>query len=226
MKPSPDNVLIIGDPHIPFEHKDYLQFCCTMRDRCKCTTIVHIGDLVDNHAISYHEHDPNGWSPEDEINEAVKRLKKWYKEFPVVRHCIGNHDCLVDRKGKTVGLPARVFRPFREIWELPASWESEFGYTIDKVRYQHGTQYSGALGHMKAVLDNRMSTVIGHLPAFAAVNWTANDKDLLFGMNVGCGIDRNSYAMAYGKDFGKKPILSVGIVTDKGRFAQVMPMQL
>jgi len=45
-------------------------------------------------------------------------------------------------------------------------------------------------------------------------------------MSVGCGIDRRSYAFAYGKDFKKKPILGCGVVMEKGRYAQFIPMQL
>lgn len=221
-----DNVLVIADTHIPFEHRDYLHFCATMRDRCKCSTIVHIGDLVDNHAISYHEHDPDGWSPVEEVAEAIKRLKSWYKEFPKVKLCRGNHDNLVDRKGKTAGLPRRVFMPFRDIWELPAGWVDDFEFSIDGVRYLHGTGYSGRFMHVQAAIDSRCSTVTGHGHSNCGVDWLANEKDRVFGMGVGCGIHRKSYAYAYGKDFRRKPILACGIVTDKGTQAQVMPMML
>ncbi len=181
---------------------------------------------MDNHAISYHEHDPDGMSPKDELDEARRRLVAWYKAFPVVKVCRGNHDCLVDRKGKTMGLPSEVFLPFRDIWQLPKGWEDDWSFTIHGVRYIHGTGYSGQSAHIQAAMNSRRSTVIGHLPSHAGVNWIANDEDCWFGMNVGCGIHRKSYAMAYGKDFKKKPILSCGVVTDRGKNAQVMTMQL
>ncbi len=221
-----NNVLVIGDSHLPFEHRDYLNFCCTIRDRCKCTNIVHIGDLVDNHSISYHEHDPDGMSPEDELNETINRLKLWFKEFPNIKLCRGNHDCLVDRKGKTAGLPSRVFLPFRDIWGLPKGWVDEFEFYIDGVRYLHGTGYSGRYGHVQAAIDSRCSTVTGHLHSSCGVEWSANERDRIFAMGVGCGIDRKLYAHAYGKDFRRKPILAVGVVTDKGAHAQVLPMSL
>ena len=96
-----ENVLVIGDTHIPFEHRNYLEFCREIQTRCKCATVVHIGDLVDNHSISYHEHDPDGWSPRHEMEETDKHLIPWFKAFPRLKLCRGNHDCLVDRKGKT-----------------------------------------------------------------------------------------------------------------------------
>ncbi len=101
-------VLIIGDTHVPFEKKGYIEFCLEVKKKWKCNKVVHIGDLVDNHSISYHEHDPDGLSPEDEMRLADKHLESWYKAFPKVSLCRGNHDSLVDRKTRTTGLTSRV----------------------------------------------------------------------------------------------------------------------
>lgn len=221
-----DSVLIIGDTHIPFEKKGYLDFCLDIQKRCKCGTVVMIGDLIDNHAISYHEHDPNGLSPKDEMNKVDNRLKNWFKAFRDLFLCKGRHDCLVDRKGRTAGLPERCFKQFRDIWNLPKSWKDDFSWVIDSVTYQHGTGYSGDTAHMKAALNNRTSTVIGHIHSFLGGGYMANEKDKIFGMNVGCGIDRKAYAFRYGKDFKKKPIVGCGIVSDKGLYHQVFPMNL
>lgn len=221
-----DHILVIADTHIPFEKKGYLEFCLGIRDKFKCGTVVHIGDLVDNHAISYHEHDPNGWSPAAEMEQADNHLKNWFKAIPNLKLCRGNHDRLVDRKGKTVGLPKRCFKPFRAMWNLPKGWKDEFVWEVDKVIYQHGTGYSGKFAHVQAAYNNRQSTVIGHLHSGAGIEWSANEKGVMFGMNVGCGFDRHTYAFAYGKDFRRKPIVGCGIVTDCGKYAQFIPMTL
>ena len=220
------NILVIGDTHIPFEHKDYLAFCKETEREYKCEEVVHIGDLVDNHSMSYHEHDPNGRSPKEEMEEADKHLKEWYDAFPSLSLCKGNHDRLVDRKSKTVGLPTRVFKPFREIWNLPASWKEDWFFIINNVLYKHGTGYSGKYPHIQAAHDNRMSTVIGHCHSVSGVEHSASDHDIIFGMSVGSGIDRKTYAMAYEKYFKSKPILSCGVVTDNGKNALVVPMKL
>jgi len=221
-------ILVIGDTHEPFCHRDYLGFCVRIRDHFKCSTVIHIGDLVDNHASSYHEHDPDGRSPLDEMALADKKLKEWFKAFPKVKMCLGNHDRMVDRKSKTVGLPSRCFKPFREIWNLPKGWETEFEYEIEGVRYIHGTGYSGENAHVKAALRNRISTVIGHIHTVGAVQYMASSRDVIFGMAVGCGIDRKSYAFSYGRDFMNKPILGCGVVdyTSKGVNAQFIPMYM
>lgn len=221
-----DHVLVVSDTHIPFEKKGYLEFCVSIQQRVKCATIIHIGDLVDNHAISYHEHDPNSRSPSDEIKEAKVRLKEWFGAFPRLFLCRGNHDRLVDRKGRTVGLPEEVFRPFRDIWGLPEGWEDDWCFKIDNVLYTHGTGLSGPNAHVKAASQNRMSTVIGHTHSTGAINYLVSEKDRIFGMNVGCGIDRKSYAFAYGRDFTAKPVLGCGVVTDQGKYAQFFPLDL
>ena len=221
-----NNVLILGDTHLPFEKKGYLEFCVGIGERCKCTQIVHIGDLVDNHAISYHEHDPDGWSPNEEMEEADKHLEPWFKAFPKVKLCRGNHDRLVDRKGKTVGLPKRCFRAFREMWGLPKGWEDKFEFTIDGVLYKHGTGFSGRWAHVTAAERSRQSTVIGHTHSTLGVEYIVSSKDCIFGVNCGCGLDRKSYAFNYGKDFPRKPALGAAVVTDNGKFAQVFAMEL
>jgi len=220
------NILVIADTHLPFQYPKYLDFCKCIQDRCKCEEVVHIGDLVDNHAISYHEHDPDGWSPEEEMAEADKHLQPWFKAFPVLKLCRGNHDRLVDRKGRTSGLPSRCFKEFKEIWNLPSMWTDEFDFEIDGVRFMHGTGYSGKYGHVQACYDNRQSTVIGHLHSVAGTEWVANPKDCVFGMCVGSGLDRKAYTFAYGKDFKRKPILACGVITDSGQQAQVIRMIL
>ena len=221
-----NNILIISDTHIPFEHKNYLEFCKETQKKHKCNTVVHIGDLVDNHSISYHEHDPNGWSPKQEMKVADRHLANWYKLFPKVKLCRGNHDGLVDRKGKTVGLPKRCFKSYREIWTLPRGWEDDFEFEINGVLFKHGTGMSGRYAHVTAAERARMSTVIGHLHASSGVEYIASSKDCIFGMQVGCGIDRKAYAFAYGKDFPRKPILSCGVILDNGKHPLVIPMEL
>ncbi len=222
------NTFVIPDLHLPFEISGALEFCKRVYKDFDCKEVVMIGDLVDNHAISYHEHDPNGMSPADEMKAVDKKLVEWFKAFPNVKMCRGNHDTLVDRKGRTVGLPERAFKPFREIWNLPKGWEDDWEFIIDGVKYIHGTGYSGKFGHVQAASDHRMSVVMGHLHATAGVEYMANNHDLIFGMCVGCLLDKRKYAFTYGKDFKRKPILGAGVVsvTKRGVNAQFIPFKL
>jgi predicted phosphodiesterase len=222
-----DHILVIADLHLPFEKKGYLDFCKQIQKRVECGTVVMIGDLVDNHSLSLKfSQDPNGYSPKDEIDQAKHSLREWYKAFPEVLLCLGNHDRRVDLKGKHVGLPECVFRPFRDIWGLPSGWKDDFSHEIDGVLYTHGTGYSGDNAHLKAAVNARQSCVIGHVHHICTTGYTASDKDCIFGMAVGTGIDVKKYAFAYERHFPKKPIVGLGVVTDRGKNCQVFRMDL
>lgn len=220
------NILVIGDTHLPFTHRHYLEFCKQTQKKFKCTTVVHIGDLVDNHSISFHDNDPDGMSPVEEMRLAKKKVAKWVKAFPKVKLVMGNHDPMVARKAFKHGLPTETIKDFKDIWKLPKGWEYEYDYYIHGVRFFHGMGYGGKYAHINAIDKNRCSVVMGHLHSNAGVGWSATEKDICFGLAVGCGVDRKSYAFKYGRDFVRKPILGCGVITDNGRNAQFVPMNM
>uniref|UniRef100_A0A6M3LIS1 Putative calcineurin-like phosphoesterase n=1 Tax=viral metagenome TaxID=1070528 RepID=A0A6M3LIS1_9ZZZZ len=218
------NIGVIADTHIPFEYKHYLSFCQQTFKEYKCTKIIHIGDLVDNHAISYHEVDCDGMSAEDEMKEADKHLKKWYKAFPKLKLCRGNHDRMVDRKGKTSNLPKRVFKKFRDIWGLPFDWEDDWSFKINGILFQHGSGYASKYSHIQCAYDQRMNVVIGHNHCVLGVDYLESEQNRIFGMSVGCGIDVKSYAMAYQRDFRRKPVKGCGVILENGKYPLPIPM--
>lgn len=223
MKYYKDHVLVIGDTHFPFEHKNYLEFCKEIRDRVKCGTVVHIGDLCDNHSLSMkYDANPDGMSPLDEIIATRKKIKLWERIFPRLFLCRGNHDKRADDHGKKVGIPSVCFRPFREIWELPKGWIDDLSFQIDGVKYFHGTGYTC---HMRAATMARQSTVMGHIHHLCATGYTASDKDCIFGMAVGTGISVKEYAFEYERHFPRKPMVSCGVVL-RGKECQVFKMEL
>ena len=61
-----------------------------------------------------------------------------------------------------------------------------------------------------------MNTVQGHLHTQAYCEHYVGKRFRVFGMQVGCGINHKSYAMAYAK-YGKRPAVGVGIVTNNGK---------
>lgn len=221
---NPDNVLIIGDTHEPFCKEGYLEFCREIQELYDCGTVVHIGDAVDNHSISYHEKDVNGLSVGSEFRLAKDKMKRWYYTFPEVKICIGNHDALPFRKVFTAGLPTEWLKSYEELLESPKGWEWDFVHQLNGVIYQHGTGMSGEMAAVNAARENRQSTVIGHLHTVCNTRFLASYKDLIFGVTVGCGIDHKSYAFAYGKEQTRKPVVSCAVVLD-GKVPINIPMQ-
>lgn len=223
--PSPQpqhngTVGIIGDTHLPFVHPDYLDFCAETFDRFGCTTIVHAGDFIDNHAISFKgDVNPNGMSAGDEFELAMERAREWYKVFPNVKWCVGNHDKLPKRKLIASGLPAQVLRS--NYYQMPDGWETSESFMIDNVLYTHGINVGGTFGHRRLAERRGISCVIGHLHTSAGVAYIPrHDGSMHFGMNVGCGIDFESYAMEYSTTW---PTVGCGIVRN-GEEAHFIPM--
>ena len=222
---DPDNVLVIGDPHEPFTKEGYLEFCRKVQEEYDCGTVIHIGDAVDNHAVSYHEKDPEGMSAGDEFNLAIERMKRWYYTFPNVKVCIGNHDALPFRKAFSAGLPKTWLKTYQELLQSPPTWELDFVHQVNGVIYQHGTGLSGEMAAINAARENRQSTVIGHLHTVMNTRFLASYKDLIFGVTVGCGIDHEKYAFAYGKQNTRKPVVACCVVLD-GKLPINIPMPI
>lgn len=217
---EPNNVLVIGDLHEPFCLDGYLQFCRTQQEMYNCGTVVFIGDVIDNHYSSYHETDPDGLSALDELEMAVRKIQRWYKVFPEAHVLIGNHDRLIARKAVTAGISSRWVRDYSEVLETPG-WKFVEEFEFNDVTYIHG-EGGTARSKMKKELQ---SVVQGHLHSQAYIDYIVGKKFKIFGMQVGCGIDRESYAMAYGKA-GPKPVISCGVVLDRGELPIVIPMSL
>lgn len=199
-------VLVIGDLHEPFSLDGYLDFCVETYYNWNCNKIVMIGDLIDNHYASYHETVPDGMGGGDELELAIEKISDWYQKFPKATVTLGNHDILVARKAQSSNIPKKWIKSYQEVLEVP-NWDFVEEVVIDGVMYVHGI---GSKAHIRAV-KNMMSTVQGHHHTECYTHWYVGKKDKIFGMQVGCGIDAGSYAMAYGKWF-PKPAIGCGVV--------------
>lgn len=211
MKPAVDylrkkerRILVVGDLHCPFEHKDYFDHCVKAYQIFACNQVVFIGDLIDSHASSRHETDPDGFSPRTELDMAIESLKKWNTAFPVADVVIGNHDRIVLRKAFSSSIPSVWIKSFNEVLGTNWNWVDSIEY--DGVKYIHG---EGATAKTRA--KNEMQSIVqGHRHTEMETVYMMG-KETIFGMQTGCGVDDKSYAMAYAKNY-KKPALGVGIV--------------
>lgn len=199
-------VLVIGDLHEPFCLEGYLDFCKYTYAKHNCNRVVFIGDIIDNHYSSYHETDADGMGGGDELSLAKGKIQKWFNEFPEATVIIGNHDRIIMRKAQTSSIPKAWIREYKDVLEVP-TWDFVDRLVIDGVQYIHG---EGGTAHTKCRAD-MMPTVQGHLHTQCYVQWFVGANFRVFGMQVGCGIDHDSYAMAYAKR-GKKPAIACGVV--------------
>jgi metallophosphoesterase superfamily enzyme len=200
------NVLAIGDLHQPFTLDKYLRFCKNVDRKESCNKVVFVGDVIDSHYSSYHETDPDGMSAGEELDMAIGGVRKWYMAFPEAIVLIGNHDRLVHRKAFTAGISSRWIRDYSDILGTKG-WDFVERTVIDGVQYIHG---EGGTARSKCKAD-MMSTVQGHLHTQCYTEWTVGANFKVFGCQVGCGVDHESYAMAYAKS-GKKPAIGCATI--------------
>lgn len=208
------NVLAIPDLQEPFSHPDFFDFLKAVRRKYRTTETVNVGDEIDNHTLSDYETDPDGFSAFHELQEAITKLKPYFKAFPKMKICLSNHTGRLLKVAFKAGIPSACIKSFKEIIGAPKGWEWKDEWEIDGVRYIHGMGYSGTMGALNAAIDRHKPCVIGHLHADAGLLFRSNGREVIWGMNVGSGIDLNAYAFKYGKDCRKKPILSCGVILD------------
>ena len=214
---------VISDLHSPFIKDSYFDFVKDTFKQHKVTDVVFIGDIVDLHSISRHMTEPSARGAHQEYVMAYEALRPFVKAFPEAKVCRGNHDNIVERQMATLGMPAVFVKSFKELWGLPDTWEIDSQFIIDNVFYHHGLGAGGVNGAINKALNERMSVVQGHQHTVFNIDYRANQRDIIFGMSVGSGIDNTQYSFEYGKYNSRKPIIGCGIVRSSSD-AQLVPM--
>lgn len=212
--------------HMPFQHPDSIDFLETVAEVFKVDKIVCLGDLVDGHANSRYDKDPDGYSPGQEVEAFLEASDDLFELFPNAFYCLGNHDNRIQKAAFKAGIPKAALRTLRDVYALPDGWEIGDYTVIDGVVYEHGDRFgSGQNAHVKAAMSNMRSTVIGHVHTSFGVEYMANRDKLIFGACAGALLDPDSYAAAYGKQYAKKGILGAMIIID-GEKVLPVPMIL
>lgn len=216
-------VLVISDLHIPYHHKHTIPFLKALKDHINPDRIIYTGDEVDWHSISFHDKNPELFSPTHELLKSIEYLKEFYELFPEADVLESNHGSLVYRKGLFHGLPRSVFRSYGEILEAPKRWRWS-PYIIIKLPngrtcyFTHGISPNGiALSQQKG-----MSVIQGHFHNSFEIRYWGNETGIFWSMIVGCLIDNKSYAFAYNKTNLKIPLIGCGAIIDSAPFLYPM----
>jgi hypothetical protein len=209
-------VLIIGDQHIPYSHPDYINFLKALNDHFKPQVIINAGDELDYHAISFHDSDQELLGAADELNRSIIELQEGlHKLFPKMYLLSSNHGSLIYRKLKKHGIPISTLKPLKDLYETPNwTWHHEV-----ILKTNRGDVYGchGKTGtYAKMPKEMGMSCFQGHFHGKAEVTWHRTATRDNFNMFVGCLVDENSMAMAYGRNNLPKPILASAVIDDTG----------
>lgn len=203
---------VFSDTHFPYNHPNYLRFLQDTFKKHGVTDIICLGDLVDHHAISRHEKEPDAVGDITEFVAAKEEVEKYVEAFPTLTLTYGNHDSIPERQARSIGISTRYLKSFSELWDLPPTWKVVDEIIIDDVLYTHGIGCNGKDGAINKAIQERLSVAIGHQHSFGGCKYIANKRDIIFGLNVGCGVDIDALAFAYGKHSKYRPTLGCGIV--------------
>jgi hypothetical protein len=224
-KTSNDSILVISDMHQPYAHPDTLAFLTAIKVKYAPTRVICMGDEVDKHAMSFHDHDPDLMSPGDELRAAIKKLQPLYKLFPVVDVLDSNHGSLAFRKAKHAGISRKYLRDYGDVLQAPAGWKWQHDMHItlptgNECYFHHGLS-SDAL---KVAERRHVCVVQGHFHSLFAIQYAGNPRSLLWSMQTGCLIDKDSLAFAYDNANLPRPIIGLGIIIDG--YPKLLPMAL
>ena len=216
---------VIGDLHIPYELDGYRQWCAKIFRREKVQKYISVGDIIDHHALSFHESEPMLKGVSGELLDARDRLKPWFKTFPKLTICAGNHDLIPKRQLKKVGMDAEVWmRPLAEVYDFPPGWKLVMNCQHDGVLYHHGYTSVGANGFRLDAERRMTNTVSGHAHSNGGISASACEHRLVWGLAVGCGVDMDSMAYAYAKDFPRKSVISCAVIKHGEPHIYYMPL--
>jgi predicted phosphodiesterase len=225
--PEDGPILVIPDTHIPYHNENMIPFLLWVQEVYQCRErVVHVGDLMDFHAMSFHTSEPDAMSPTEEYARAKDVVSELTDAFPYGDLVLGNHDNIPSRKMVDASVDPSMLKDHNELFNLPSGWNvHELYYVVEEwdVLVEHGVGSSGKYGCANTAKEKRCSYVQGHTHSNAAVIYSSNYKSTIFGMNVGWLGDEGSLAVRYAKYGTRKGVLGCGVIYS-GEHAEFVPI--
>lgn len=208
-------VLLISDMHIPYHHPDTLEFLQYLKDKYKPTRVICLGDELDKHALSYHDHDPDLPSAGDELRRSMPTIQEVYKMFPVMDIIESNHGSLVWRKAKTNGIPRQYIKSYNDVLGVGNGWKWSFDLTIELPNGQKCYIHHGKTSNVIQLSQQMgMNAIQGHYHEAYRIDYWGNPNGLFWGMQCGCLIDDDALAFSYNNVNIKRPVIGTGLIID------------
>ena len=221
---SNKKILVISDMHLPYQHKDSIKFLTEIKKEFKPDTIISIGDLLDGHALSFHDSNPDLFSAGHELKKAKEYVRQLEDLFPKLVEVDSNHSSLIYRRALKHGLPREYLKDYGDFLETKKwQWVDDLTLTMSNGQrcfFTHGR----SADILKVSQTMGMSAVQGHYHTKFLISWWANPDNLFFSMNVGCMINQKSLAFAYAKNFKTRFIIGCGIIING--IPRLLPMVL
>jgi hypothetical protein len=222
-------LLVFGDLHAPFGHRDAMAFLRAVRDALEPTAVLCTGDEIDAQALSSFGANPNLPSAGDELRMARLHLLELHGLFPTLHLVRSNHGQRLQRAARAAGVPAgalvcpgdlifgerlpdgRIVRP--KGVGLGWTWHAEIELSLPGVgrtvvAHDLGTRLD------RIALEEGVSVIQGDHHKLAGVQWIQTRTGTRFTAAAGCLIDPRSPAFAYDKRGARRPVLGCLSVED------------
>jgi len=225
-----DRYLIVSDNQEPYGLEESERFCFRLKKHYKIPdeNCYHTGDEADQfHGGAYPKGADYPHTPNQEIEAAIGRLRKWYELFPEMKLCNSNHGDRWKRRFFDAGIPSQMMRLYTDIIKSPKGWIWQQHWTVKAkhpFRVEHGDRFGSRTPHIMAAMHNGMSTAIGHFHSIAGVevmNLDINRR--VWGAAAGSLIDTQAYAFKYGDKARLKPVLGCLVVVNNGSLPMWIP---
>ena len=213
-----DIVLIVSDPHIPWEHPDSLAWYEALYNYYKCTGIACVGDLTDQYGMSRYEKDVVYYGVLSENAAAKKKLKLWGEAFPNMLLVPGNH-CWRLIKLLTEIFPLNFeesIDALKQYWHYPKHWTYQEQIILPSVdqylpcMIEHGLASKAT---PSADCTTSYSVIYGHHHKSCFLIHNQDGRGMRFRMCIGHSMDAETIATKYAKagELHKKQIVGCGI---------------
>jgi predicted phosphodiesterase len=207
-------ILVISDLHLPYHREDSFDFLKELKKEYKPTFVMSIGDLLDSHALSFHDSNPDLFSAGHELVRAKDYVKELESIFPELIEIDSNHSSMVYRKALKYGMPRAYLKEYGEFLGTKKwKWADDLTVTLpnkQRCLFTHGR----SADVLKVSQTNGMNCVQGHFHTKFRIEYWANPDNLFWGMQVGCLIDQKSLAFEYAKNFKTRFIIGTGLIID------------
>jgi predicted phosphodiesterase len=200
---------------MPFQDWEVLEQARQFAAKNKPDLVYSVGDITDQKSWSRFLKDPTDDCPETEWNKTMKASKELSKMFPKLLIRRSNHDQRYIKKAYEAGIVKAMLRGLDELFPYKGwRWildNDPHELNNGSIAVMHGDELQGSV--KSKVQHLAMNVVQGHThKAEIVYNCTFNRR--LWGMDVGCMIDKKSAAFEYAAKYLSKVWVGFGWVQD------------
>lgn len=224
--------------HAPYHHRDTLDFLIALNKKYKFDKVICVGDELDYHSMSFHDHDPDLDGPAGEFQKGRAFLQELCHIFQNMTIIESNHGTMVKRRAKHHGMPSSHLLSYgdaifgtkdkqgniqRTSFGRGWVWKPE-----ETLMLKNGQRVKFVHGWLRNTLSNVKNTgmcfVQGHHHSTFEVVYYHTSEFLNWGISAGCMIDDKNPAFEYNKNNASRPVIGcAGIIEDQPR---LFPMVL